>query len=86
MAIAGAHVRVTDEDCPGREGWGECAPLPKLSCDDRPDYEDVLRAVCAETELAGRPDTERLRACPSMLSYLLILTIWSIISISTKTP
>ena len=61
------YVRVTDEDCPGREGWGECAPLPKLSCDDRPDYEDVLRAVCAETELAGRPDTERLRACPSML-------------------
>ena len=31
-----------------REGVGECAPLPDLSCDARPDYGEVLEKVCAE--------------------------------------
>ena len=29
-----------------REGVGECAPLPDLSCDARPDYAEVLDNFC----------------------------------------
>ena len=32
------------------EGVGECAPLPQLSCDDIPNYEQVLRGFCDEVE------------------------------------
>ena len=32
-------------------GIGECAPLPALSCDDRPDYSDVLRRFCDDVQL-----------------------------------
>jgi len=35
-------VEITDENNPQRHGMGECAPLPRLSCDDIPDYENVL--------------------------------------------
>ena len=28
------YLHLTSEEQPGREGIGECAPLPKLSCDD----------------------------------------------------
>lgn len=59
------YVHATDGR--GSEGWGECAPLPQLSCDDRPDYEDVLRRLCDEVECDGRLDTERWRAFPSMV-------------------
>ena len=31
-----------------REGVGECAPLPDLSCDAVPDYGDILNKVCAD--------------------------------------
>ncbi|MBR7029922.1 MAG: o-succinylbenzoate synthase [Prevotella sp.] len=31
-----------------REGVGECAPLPDLSCDAGPDYREALEKVCAE--------------------------------------
>jgi o-succinylbenzoate synthase len=37
-------VTLTDED--GRQGVGECAPLPNLSCDDIPDYADKLTSFC----------------------------------------
>lgn len=47
------YVRLTSADQPGRVGIGECAPLPKLSCDDIPDYEQVLSAVCREIEESG---------------------------------
>ena len=30
-------VHLTCDDRPGIMGVGECAPLPKLSCDDLPD-------------------------------------------------
>ena len=61
------YVRVASEACPGREGWGECAPLPQLSVDDLPDYEGVLRGICAEVARTGQVDTERWREYPSML-------------------
>ena len=48
-------------------GLGECAPLPDLSCDFTPDYEERLRSVCREVERSQRLDAEALRPCPSML-------------------
>ncbi len=50
-----------------RTGIGECAPLPKLSCDDLPDYEQILKEVCDEVCRTGTLDMERLRPYPSML-------------------
>lgn len=50
-----------------REGVGECAPLPDLSCDARPDYGEVLKKVCEEFCQTGEIDYERLRDYPSML-------------------
>ena len=48
-------------------GFGECAPLPDLSCDDIPNYVDVLRRFCNEVEQTGELDMEALRNYPSML-------------------
>jgi o-succinylbenzoate synthase len=48
-------------------GIGECAPLPKLSCDDIPDYAEVLRRFCDEVERTGVIPYEALRDYPSML-------------------
>lgn len=62
------YVHVSSSAFPGRVGVGECAPLPALSCDDRPDYESVLRAACRRVEEAqGVLDTEALRDFPSIL-------------------
>lgn len=57
-------VEITDGD---RRGIGECAPLPDLSCDARPDYADVLRHFCGQIEATGQIDYEALRDYPSML-------------------
>ena len=48
-------------------GIGECAPLPDLSCDARPDYGEVLRRICDEVERTGQIDYEAMRDYPSML-------------------
>ena len=53
---------------PERKGIGECAPLVQLSCDDLPDYEDVLCRICHKVELnGGKLDKESLRPYPSIL-------------------
>ncbi|HEV7347175.1 o-succinylbenzoate synthase [Telluribacter sp.] len=39
-------VKITDEEQPGVEGYGECGPLKGLSIDDIPDFETQLAAVC----------------------------------------
>ena len=57
-------VKMTDGNA---VGIGECAPLPKLSCDDIPHYAEVLRRFCDEVERSGQLDTEALRDYPSML-------------------
>ena len=36
------YIVITDTKNPNHYGVGECAPLPALSCDDVPEYEDVL--------------------------------------------
>ena len=51
----------------GRYGVGECAPLPDLSCDARPDYEQVLAGICRDFEVQGTIDYEALRPYPSIL-------------------
>jgi o-succinylbenzoate synthase len=38
-------IKVWDESQPGIFGIGECAPLPGLSIDAKPDYEEVLQRV-----------------------------------------
>lgn len=39
-------LKVWDESNPEIVGLGECAPLVKLSIDDRPDFEEKLQEVC----------------------------------------
>ena len=60
-------VHLTCDDMPGIAGVGECAPLPKLSCDDLPDYDDVLRRHCDDVCARGVIDVDTLRDVPSML-------------------
>lgn len=60
-------IDITSDDIPGRHGIGECAPLPDLSCDAIPQYEDVLKAICRDTETSGAIDYDDLRPYPSML-------------------
>ncbi|MBQ5982047.1 MAG: o-succinylbenzoate synthase [Prevotella sp.] len=50
-----------------KRGIGECAPLPQLSTDDLPDYEEKLHAICQQTERTGIIDYSALRPYPSML-------------------
>ena len=57
-------VEMTDGEHVGK---GECAPLPQLSCDDIPNYGEVLRHFCDEVERTGEIDQEALRPYPSML-------------------
>lgn len=59
---------ITATDEAGRvTGVGECAPLPQLSCDDIPNYAEVLRRFCDEVERTGVIPYEALRPYPSML-------------------
>ena len=60
-------VRLTCYDMPGIAGVGECAPLPRLSCDDVPDYDAVLRRHCDDVCARGSIDVDALRDWPSML-------------------
>ena len=52
-----------------REGLGECAPLPDLSCDALPDHEyaSILNKVCEDFCQSGEIDYDSLRDFPSML-------------------
>jgi len=61
------YVNIQSKEQPDRWGIGECAPLPDLSCDALPDYEQILAAACRHLEQAGYLDTERLRPYPSIL-------------------
>lgn len=61
------YLLLTSKEEPGRTGIGECAPLPALSCDDLPDYEQILVEACRRAEQDGKPDREALRPYPSIL-------------------
>ena len=60
-------LTVTNRERPGVKGVGECAPLPDLSCDAVPEYENILRDICAQVEETGMIPYEALRAYPSIL-------------------
>ena len=61
------YIYLSTAEYPERVGVGECAPLPKLSCDDLPDYEQILCNACRCLEQTGELDTEALRDYPSIL-------------------
>jgi len=52
---------------PDHFGIGECAPLTDLSCDDLPDYENILQKACKNLENSGTIDYKALRPYPSIL-------------------
>ncbi len=61
------YIHMVSIEDPQREGWGECAPLPGLSCDDVPEYESILHRFCSEFEYTGQIDFKVLEPYPSML-------------------
>ena len=61
------YVLLSAEERPGVWGIGECAPLPALSCDDLPDYEQVLQKATEDLKQRGFLDIEALRPYPSIL-------------------
>lgn len=61
------YILLTDEQHPKHYGVGECAPLPALSCDDTPDYEDILTEACRRLEQNGQIDYAYLKPYPSIL-------------------
>lgn len=60
-------IELTADELPGRKGIGECAPLPDLSCDALPDYDEKLQAMCRHMEQTGNIDYDLLRPYPSIL-------------------
>ena len=60
------YLTLTSDDLPGVEGVGECATLPDLSCDAKPEYEMTLRQVCQMVEQMGRIPYDMIRAYPSI--------------------
>ena len=48
-------------------GIGECAPLPHLSCDDVPEYEQVLAHACSKLSADGQIPYSLLQPFPSIL-------------------
>lgn len=50
----------------GVVGWGECGVVPGLSRDDRLDYVDVVRSVCAAIDHGATPAELDLTALPSV--------------------
>ena len=61
------YIGLTSVEEPQRIGLGECAPLPNLSCDDLPEYEEILKAACHQLEETGELNKEALRPYPSIL-------------------
>ena len=49
-------IHISSDEHPGRVGIGECAPLPDLSCDFAPEYEQTLEEMCRLTEDIGTID------------------------------
>ncbi len=60
------YIFLTDPES-RHHGVGECAPLPALSCDDIPHYDQVLATACRDLEKTGEIDREALLPYPSIL-------------------
>jgi len=60
------YIVLADAENPHHYGVGECAPLPALSCDDVPEYEDVLRKTCRRLEENAEAFLKNLEDYPSI--------------------
>ena len=61
------YIEISSMENPSIKGIGECAPLPNLSCDVVPQYEEVLQQACSRVAREGNIPTESLRNYPSIL-------------------
>ena len=61
------YIEISSMENPSIKGIGECAPLPNLSCDDVPQFEEVLQQACSRVAREGNIPTESLRNYPSIL-------------------
>ena len=61
------YIEISSMENPSIKGIGECAPLPNLSCDDVPQYEEVLQQACSRVAREGNIPIESLRNYPSIL-------------------
>lgn len=52
-------VRVFSDQFPGTFGYGEAGPLPKLSIDDQPDFEERLEGICRKLSEIPVPQSEQ---------------------------
>lgn len=60
-------ITLSSADKPGVKGVGECAPLPKLSCDDIPEYENILHSLCDMFRMTSEINHDMFRPYPSIL-------------------
>lgn len=61
------YLTLTSDEKPGVKGIGECATLPDLSCDAKPEYNLTLRQICHMVEQMGKIPYDMLRPYPSIL-------------------
>lgn len=61
------YLTLTSDEKPGVKGIGECATLPDLSCDAKPEYNLTLRQICQMVEQMGKIPYDMLRPYPSIL-------------------
>lgn len=61
------YILLSNKLNPTLMGYGECAPLPDLSCDASPEYESILRSFADKFSRTNKIDWEELRYYPSML-------------------
>lgn len=59
-------IKVWDEKDPNVFGLGECAPLPGLSVDDKPDYEKVLQSVAEKISSLKADSPTLLSDCAAL--------------------
>ncbi len=59
-------VKFTSTEDSGHIGFGECAPLPDLSCDASPHYRETLDVLCRATEERGHLPFDLMADKPSM--------------------
>ena len=62
------YILLTDSNNPKHFGVGECAPLPALSCDDVPEYEDILKETCRRLEENTEANLENVKTFLENLS------------------
>lgn len=61
------YLTLTSDEKPDIKGIGECATLPDLSCDAKPEYDLTLRQICQMVEQMGKIPYDMLRPYPSIL-------------------